>query len=62
MFWLCGLSVVSLFLGTPLWLAIAVIFLWYLFLKYRVRGMNGDCLGAGIECSEIVLLALLFLF
>jgi len=34
---------------------------WYAFLKYKLKGMNGDCLGAGIECSEIVLLGLLLI-
>jgi len=54
-----GLLFISLWLAPSLWLAGVVIYLWYAFLKYHVKGMNGDCLGAGIECSEIVLLALL---
>ena len=38
-------------LGAPL-----ILFAWWLFLKYRVGGMSGDCLGAGIEISETLLL------
>jgi len=37
-------------------LAIAVLLLWREFLKRRVGGMNGDCLGAGIEYCECALL------
>lgn len=56
-----GLLLISLWLTPSLWLAGVVIYLWYAFLKYHVKGMNGDCLGAGIECSEIVLLGLLLI-
>jgi len=59
--WLGGLVFISLLLGTYLWLGVLVIYAWYCFLKYRIKGMNGDCLGAGIECSEIALLALLLI-
>ncbi|MDQ6968452.1 MAG: adenosylcobinamide-GDP ribazoletransferase [Mariprofundaceae bacterium] len=59
--WLLAMIILSLFSGTLLWLAIGIIYLWHAFLKYRVKGMNGDCLGAGIECSEIVLLGLLLI-
>ncbi len=54
-----GLLLMSLWFAPSLWLAGVVIYLWYAFLKYHVKGMNGDCLGAGIECSEIMLLGLL---
>jgi len=56
-----GLLFISLWFAPSLWLASVVIYLWYAFLKYHVKGMNGDCLGAGIECSEIALLALLLI-
>jgi len=59
--WLAALMLVSLLYGTYLWLAGLVIYAWYWFLKYRIQGMNGDCLGAGIECSEIALLVLLLI-
>jgi len=55
------LLIISLWLAPSLWLAGVVIYLWYAFLKYHVKGMNGDCLGAGVECSEIVLLGLLLI-
>jgi adenosylcobinamide-GDP ribazoletransferase len=32
---------------------------WWLFLKHRLGGMSGDCLGAGIEVTEVALLAAL---
>jgi adenosylcobinamide-GDP ribazoletransferase len=32
---------------------------WWLYLRYRVGGMSGDCLGAGVEVTEIALLAAL---
>ena len=30
--------------------------IWWLFLRYRIGGMTGDCLGAGIEFTESLLL------
>jgi len=56
-----GLLLISLWLSPTLWLAALVIYIWYAFLKYYVKGMNGDCLGAGIECLEIMLLGLLLI-
>jgi len=56
-----GLLFISLWLAPSLWLAGVLIYLWYAFLKYHVKGMNGDCLGAGIECAEIALLGLLLI-
>jgi len=42
--------------------ACAIILGWRGFLHYRVGGMNGDCLGAGIEhCEGAMLLALVLL-
>ena len=43
-------------------IAVATLLLWHTFLKYRLGGMSGDCLGAGIEyceCAMLVLTALL---
>ncbi len=56
-----GLLFISLCFAPSLWLAGVVIYLWYAFLKHHVKGMNGDCLGAGIECAEIALLGLLLI-
>ncbi|MDQ6952033.1 MAG: adenosylcobinamide-GDP ribazoletransferase [Mariprofundaceae bacterium] len=60
MLWCIILTVVSFFLPAHVWFSPFVLWFWYLFLQRRLRGMNGDCLGAGIEVSEVVLL-LLFL-
>jgi len=59
--WLAGLILVSFFLHASLCLAIVFIYIWYLFLKHRLGGMNGDCLGAGIEYCEIMLLTALLI-
>ena len=53
--WLLLLSVASWHLAPALALAPPVLLLWWLFLKYRVKGMNGDCLGAGVEFTETLL-------
>jgi len=38
--------------------AIAALLLWRAYLKWRLNGMSGDCLGAGIEyCESLMLLA-----
>jgi len=57
--WCIGLMFISLFFVGHLWLAPLVLWLWYLFLQRYIHGMNGDCLGAGIEMTEIFLLLLL---
>jgi adenosylcobinamide-GDP ribazoletransferase len=50
-----------------LWLAPALLLaplaglLWRTWLKRKLGGMTGDCLGAGIEICEILLLGLLLL-
>lgn len=53
--WLLLLLAASLpFAG--LWLAPLVLWFWRRFLLYKVGGMTGDCLGAGVEVSEALLL------
>lgn len=53
--WLVLLLAVSLpFAG--LWLAPLVLWFWQRFLLIKVGGMTGDCLGAGVEVSESLLL------
>lgn len=53
--WLVLLLVASLpFVG--LWLAPLALWFWQRFLLLKVGGMTGDCLGAGVEVSESLLL------
>lgn len=53
--WLVVLLAASLpFPG--LWLAPLVLWFWQHFLRTKVGGMTGDCLGAGVEVSESLLL------
>jgi len=60
--WLWGLCLVllSVFSVSLLFAILAVLslFLWGAFLKWRVQGMTGDCLGAGIEYCECAMLLL----
>jgi len=56
--WLISLLILSLFFAPILLLAPIVLWAWKMFLEQKVQGMNGDCLGAGIEICEIGLLAL----
>jgi adenosylcobinamide-GDP ribazoletransferase len=39
------------------WLAPLSVAAWWGWLRWRIRGMSGDCLGAGIEVCEILMLA-----
>jgi adenosylcobinamide-GDP ribazoletransferase len=39
--------------------ALVALAAWWLYLRWRVGGMSGDCLGAGVEVMEIVLLGAL---
>ncbi|POA97667.1 adenosylcobinamide-GDP ribazoletransferase [Chromobacterium sinusclupearum] len=54
-------------LAASAWLAPALLLAplaglaWWAFLKRRLGGMTGDCLGAGVEICEIALLALLLI-
>ncbi|WP_287878956.1 adenosylcobinamide-GDP ribazoletransferase [Aquitalea sp.] len=61
-----GISLLVL-LGLSWWLAPALLLapltglLWRTWLKHKLGGMTGDCLGAGIEICELLLLGLLLL-
>ena len=60
--WGLGLLCASWILAPALMLAPFALLLWWLFLKYRLQGMSGDCLGAGIEIVEAMLLAAIVVF
>ncbi|HZO23979.1 MAG TPA: adenosylcobinamide-GDP ribazoletransferase [Steroidobacteraceae bacterium] len=51
-----SLLAASALIAPSLLIAPAVIAGWGLWLRQRVGGMTGDCLGAGVEVSEVVLL------
>ncbi len=58
--WLWGLTlfalsmlIISFLFATT---AIASLLLWRFYLKWRLNGMSGDCLGAGIEYCECAML------
>ncbi|MDX8413384.1 MAG: adenosylcobinamide-GDP ribazoletransferase [Mariprofundales bacterium] len=59
--WIGLLSILTVALASPFFIAAvcAIILGWRWFLHYRVGGMNGDCLGAGIELCECALLLML---
>lgn len=56
--WLAALAAASLAAAPALLAAPLVILAWRGFLKARLGGMNGDCLGAGIEVAETLALLL----
>lgn len=56
--WILLLEAASWHVAPGLLFAPVVLALWRLFLKRRVGGMNGDCLGAGVEVGEALLLGL----
>lgn len=56
--WFIFLMFLSLLLAPMLLLAPLVLWAWHYFLQYKVGGMNGDGLGAGIEVCEAGLLLL----
>ncbi len=56
--WLITLLILSFLFAPILLLAPLVLWAWKIFLEQKVQGMNGDCLGAGIEICEILLLTL----
>lgn len=57
--WGAALLLASVLLAPVLAAAPVALALWWLYLKLRLGGMTGDCLGAGIEVVEIALLATL---
>lgn len=57
-FWTVVLLAVSLVVAPVLCVAPLVIAGWGLWLRVRLGGMTGDCLGAGVEVTETVLLVL----
>ncbi|MDP1680572.1 MAG: adenosylcobinamide-GDP ribazoletransferase [Burkholderiales bacterium] len=59
--WLALFGAASWYRTPGLLFAPLVLAVWWLFLKHRVGGMNGDCLGAGVEISEALLLGLALL-
>jgi adenosylcobinamide-GDP ribazoletransferase len=56
--WSGILAVASLFTVSVLFAlsAIIILLLWRAYLKWRLNGMTGDCLGAGIEYCECAML------
>lgn len=57
--WAAVLSAASAWLAPVLLAAPLAIAAWWLFLRLRLGGMTGDCLGAGVELVEIAVLAAL---
>ena len=55
--WALALSAASAWLAPPLLLAPLALIGYAVWLKRRLGGMTGDCLGAGVEIIEIALLA-----
>ncbi|MDX8388144.1 MAG: adenosylcobinamide-GDP ribazoletransferase [Ghiorsea sp.] len=56
--WFILLFVLSLIFQPMLMLAPLILWAWKAFLERQLQGMNGDCLGAGIEVCELGLLLL----
>lgn len=57
--WALALGAASVWLAPALLAAPLALAAWWWFLRRRLGGMTGDCLGAGVEVCEIALLALL---
>ena len=55
-FWWCGLFVASAWFSPALLAAPLVLLAYRQWLKAKLGGVTGDCLGAGIEVSESALL------
>jgi adenosylcobinamide-GDP ribazoletransferase len=60
-FWTVALLVASVVIAPALCAAPLVIAAWGAWLKARLGGMTGDCLGAGVEVTETALLLLVAL-
>jgi adenosylcobinamide-GDP ribazoletransferase len=60
-FWTASLLVVSALIAPALCLAPLVIAAWGAWLRVRLGGMTGDCLGAGVEVTEAALLLIVVL-
>ena len=56
--WTITLLGASWLVSPALLFAPLAIFGWWLFLKLKLNGMNGDCLGAGVEVVETILLGM----
>ncbi|MDX8383740.1 MAG: adenosylcobinamide-GDP ribazoletransferase [Ghiorsea sp.] len=56
--WTCLLLLLSFYLNPILLLSPLLLWAWKWFLQVKLAGMNGDCLGAGIEVCEVMLLFL----
>jgi adenosylcobinamide-GDP ribazoletransferase len=60
-FWTVLLLAASMALAPVLCAAPLIIVAWGAWLKVRLGGVTGDCLGAGVEVTEAALLLLLAL-
>jgi adenosylcobinamide-GDP ribazoletransferase len=60
-FWTVLLLIGSVALAPVLCLAPLVIAGWGAWLKVRIGGVTGDCLGAGVEVTEVALLLMVAL-
>jgi len=60
-FWTVSLLVASVVVAPVLCVAPLIIGAWGLWLKARLGGVTGDCLGAGVEVTETALLLLIAL-
>jgi adenosylcobinamide-GDP ribazoletransferase len=58
-FWTVALLAASLAVAPILCVAPVVIAAWGAWLQWRLGGTTGDCLGAGVEVTEVVLLYVL---
>jgi adenosylcobinamide-GDP ribazoletransferase len=55
-FWVVALLMASVAVAPILCVAPVVIVVWGGWLRWRLGGTTGDCLGAGVEITEVVLL------
>lgn len=60
--WLAGLMLISTVAAPVLLLVPLLLWGWQRFLQHKLGGMNGDAIGAGIECCEVVMLLMLVLY